>query len=192
MEHDITSSAARPWKALVGRAVIVAAAAVAVTFSPDHSPAFGLAVIAAFAIVSGVLGVAAARRTSARAGTVTLVRSTGIATIAVGLLALAALILGLGLGALVLLIAAVGVIGAVSEFLRARKPEPGAPTVTDHRILGTVAALLVVGVLLANDNSVVVVGVFGAWAAVTAVFTLITAFTLKWEGDRRPDPMVNP
>lgn len=192
MEHDIASSTARPWKTLVMRAVLAALAAVAVTFSPDHSPAFGLGVVAAFAVVSGILGVLTARNSSANPGSIALVRFAAIASSAAGLLAVGALALGLGLGALVIVVAAVGAISSVTEFLLSRVTEPGTPTTKDHRILGSVAALLVVGVLIAHDNSVVVVGVFGAWAAVTAVFTLITAFTLKWEGDRRPDPMVNP
>lgn len=191
MENEITSAAVRPWTVLIGRAVLVAAAAVAVTFSSDHSPAFGLGVIAIYALVSGMFGLVSARRVSSDAGTVTSTRMTGALGIVVGLVAVVSLVLGLGLGALVLTIAMIGAIGAVSEFLRSRRSEAGAPTVADHRILGTVAALLVVGVLLAHDNSVAVVGVFGAWAAVTAVFSLITAFTLKFEGDRRPDPMVN-
>ncbi len=192
MEHDITSSATRSWKTLALRAALAALAAIAVTFSPDHSPAFGLGVVGAFALASGISGVLTARNSSANRGSIALTRSGGVVGSAVGLLAVAALVLGLGLGALVVVIAAVGALTSVTEFLLARNPEPGTPTANDHRILGSVAALLVVGVLLAHDNSVVVVGVFGAWAAVTAVFTLITAFTLKWEGDRRPDPMVNP
>lgn len=192
MEHDITSSTVRPWKTLVVRAVLAAVAAIAVTFSPDHSPAFGLVVVAVFALVGGILSLVTAGRSVGSAGAIAMSRFAGIANAAVGLLAIGALFSGLGLGALVVVIAVVGAIAAVTEFVLSRMPEPATPTSNDHRILGSVAALLVVGVLLANDNSVVVVGVFGAWAAVTAVFTLITAFTLKWEGDRRPDPMVNP
>lgn len=189
MEHDITSSPARPWKTLGLRAVLAAVAAVAVTFSPDHSPAYGFAVVAGFAVLTGALDTVLAMVDGRM---VSLLWARSVLLLATGLTAASAIYIGFGLELLVVLIAVVGVVTAASEFLLSRNPEPGTPTTNDHRILGSVAALLVVGVLLARDNSVVVVGVFGAWAAVTAVFTLITAFTLKWEGDRRPDPMVNP
>ncbi len=194
MRHDDAQSGVRFWPILMGRSVIAAVAAVAVTFSPDHSPAFGLVVIGAFALAWGLHGLLTARPANLPVPAAPTVLASSAASMVVGAGALVVLLAGRAIPALLALVVVVVLLGAVStvgEIVLSRSPMAGAPTAADHRVLAVVSALLVLGALLARDNAVVVVGMFGAWAAVTAVFTLITAFTLKWESDRSHRPAVN-
>lgn len=183
MRQDGARGDSRFWHLLVGRSVLAAAAAAVVTFSPDHSPAFGLIVIGVFSLLTGAYGAISARRSSGSADLVRIVLLTAAVTALVGAAALVALLADAGLAGLVAVVAALGLVVAIGELIASRSRAEGAPTPLDHRVLGGTSLLLVIGALLARDNSVVVVGMFGAWAAVTAVYSLITAFTLKWESE---------
>lgn len=159
------------------RAVVVAALAAVVTFSADHTPAFGLAVFGVFAVVQGAVIAAGARRFAvSRLGRL-LVLLRGALLVVVGALSVA-LLAGATVGGL-LTVEIAGFLGAGAlEVLSGVRRADASPASRD---LVTVGGLeLLVGVLLAilQPDSIFAVGVLSAWGAVVAVYLGIAAASL--------------
>ena len=55
LSSGTTSTGSRYWIVPVVRAIVAFVPAIVITFSSDHSPAFGLAVFGSFALVNGLL-----------------------------------------------------------------------------------------------------------------------------------------
>ncbi len=188
----------------IARALFAAIAAVMVTFSPDHSAVVGLAVFSGFAIATGLVFVVAAW----------LVYPAGQRT-AVLLLAAATLVAGMvaGIGPwrttemfFIVVIAWALVTGAIELVagLRSRRSEapPAAPR--DTITVGIVTLALAVGVAVVSPQyaldyyvdeakqsftltgTVIAVGVFGAYAAIVAVYLAIAGFSPR--RDSAPTP----
>ena len=163
------------------RAAAAAALAIVITFTPDHSPTFGLLVFGVFEIVQGAIvgvGLRAAARSSA--GRLILL---GRAAIGV-LLGTAALALPYGgLGTLVLLVTAASLVLGALEVLSGLRREDAGPWSRDAITVGGLTAL--VGLLLSvlPPDTVFLVGLLGAWGAVVAVYLGIAAVSLL--GERR-------
>lgn len=158
------------------RAVAAALLAAVVTFSADHTPAFGLAVFGGFAVLQGVVVAAgsaafAATRTGRVLG---LLRA--LLLVVVGILALT--LVGNGNGTL-LTLEIVGFLG--SGALEVLSGLRRADATAASRDLVTVGGLeLVVGAMLAIilPDALFAVGVLSAWGAVVAVYLGIAAVSL--------------
>jgi len=159
------------------RAVVVAVLAVVVTFSADHTPAFGLVVFGVFAVVQGaVIGAGARRVAASRLGRL-LVLLRGTLLVVVGVLAVT-LVGGATVGVL-LTVEIAGFLGAGAlELVSGLRRADASPASRD---LVTVGGLeLLVGVMLAIllPDSIFAVGVLSAWGAVVAVYLGIAAVSL--------------
>lgn len=193
--QDDADQRAAYWPVAVARAVPAAGAALWITFSADHSAGFGLLVFGVFGVIDGlVLGAGAwFRLASSR------VRAFFLAQAAVTVVAgILALILQRGGIAYFFLIvtgfAAITGCLELSSGLRTRKRFAAS---TDWLTLGgltvvTAIAFLVLppgyrqtftgpdGVRRVLDSAVVSVGLFGAYAAIAAVYLIIAGLSAKW------------
>ena len=174
------------------RAAPAAVVALVITFSADHSAYLGLIALGSFAVFTGVILIAGAvRGAHPRAPFAT----QGAVLIVGGAAALVFNDAGL-LFLLVLtsvLLGATGIIELVTG-LRARGRVAGA---RDWVFIGGFSALAAIAVLLVPADfvdvitipgkdvppltaSIMVVGLFGAYAAVVAVYLVIAGLSLKW------------
>lgn len=199
------------WPYALGRSVVLAAVAVAITFSQDHSATFGLAVFIVFALASSIIGLAFVRAAArefppARILTAQSVVSVAAAIIAGAWLASGALGFdtassdGFAIRSLLAVLAGwAAITGSLELFLglRARAQHPGA---TDWLTVGafTMLAALVFVLIPPDfsqqfvgeqkvsgvlDSAIVTVGLLGAYAAIAAVFLVIAALSARWATD---------
>ncbi|SEB71824.1 Uncharacterized membrane protein HdeD, DUF308 family [Paramicrobacterium humi] len=195
-----TASATAPhtrlWALQLSRAVIFALAAVYITFSADHSAHLGLVVFGVTAVVAGIVVGSLAFPLIADGPTRRLVVAQSAITLAAGVVAL--LLRDSGLGSLLLTVAIWAGITGLLELYTGYRLGRRAPLSKDFLIVGAFTALLaVVFVLLPPDfvqtgggeqgapatltSSVMAVGVFGAYAAIVAVYLAIAGLSLKWQ-----------
>lgn len=201
-------SAAAPRFALrhvqLSRAGIAAIAAIMVTFSPDHSAAVGLSVFSGFAIVTGLIELVSAWLTypaGRRAVPLTLGALSAVAGMLAGILVWRSTTFFF---ALVISWALVtGLIEAIGALRERRSPALRAEA-RDSLVTGAVTVLLGLGLLLvpaqyvltysienpttqAKDEFtltgiIIAVGIFGAYAAIVAVFLGIAGFSPRRDG----------
>lgn len=184
------------WIAQLGRGILALVLGLTITLTLEHGPAFGLVSFGTFAVLTGLVLLAATLR-GAYAGRMRgafLVQA--VATLAAGILALA--MPGAGLMFFATLLGSWALLAGVLEgasgvLARGRSPLArdwviaGALTV----VLGAVALLLPrdIAQSFAGDNgasgtltsSVILVGVLGAWAVLIGVLQTISAITVRTE-----------
>ncbi len=186
------------------RALLAAAAALMVTFSADHSAEIGLAVFSGFAIATGVVHLVAAWVVFPSGGRVPSLL-LGVVGLATGMVAgvpgwRSALLF------FVLVIAWAVLTGTVELIAGLRGRRAGDPAARDAILVGALslllaAALLVVPVQYAWDYTIegagaftltgiiLAVGLFGAYAALVAVFLGIAGFSPRSSASSAPaDP----
>lgn len=187
--------ASRPWGVLILRAIPSAIVALVITFSADHSTTLGFVAVGAWALVTAIVLAFGAMRGQ-------LSRSTFVAH--------AALLAAGGVAALVLfaqpvavllflvstLLGVTGLLELVGGIVLRRASETH-----DRIFVGGVTVATAIAVLLipADYNqvisipdkvvppltaSVIVVGLFGAYCAIVAVYLVIAGLSSKWA----PDP----
>ena len=164
---------------LLLRGVLAAVLAVVITFSPDHTPVFGLVVYGAFALLQGLVLATSASRSAPTQTGAAITLASGVAGLATGVLAAALLLVSPGAAAAAL-VPAVAVSAAVSGVLElvlgVREADAG-PESRDHVVVGVASLLLAVAVLFPADP-VVTVGLLGAYGAIVGVFLIIAALSL--------------
>ena len=193
--QDNAEQRAAYWPVAVIRAIPLAGAALWITFTSNHSAAFGLLVFGLFGVVSGiVLGLLAWFRLAGSR-----VRPFFIAQGAVSLLAgIIALLFRQGgtpyLFFIVTLFAAITGFLELYSGLRTRRRWVASTDWIGVGAFTVVAAIVFLlippgfsqsfkdpdGVTRVLDSAVVAVGVFGAYAAIVAVFLLIAGLSAKW------------
>ncbi|MFC5930587.1 hypothetical protein D6T64_16685 [Cryobacterium melibiosiphilum] len=192
MANSQPASAALPryWTVPIGRAVVALVATAVITFNRDHSAAFGLLVFGGYALISGLLLIVASWRTLADARDRQLFVVQGF----VGVLA-GALALGFAGGGLGFFLYLVSVWGAVTGFLelysglRRRRAAPVGVSTRDWMSMGGLTAVLALAFLLLPPNTVVAVGLLGAYLAVFGIFLVIGGLSLKWAATDAPRPV---
>lgn len=193
MANSQPASAALPryWTVPIGRAVIALVAGVAITFNRDHSAAFGLLVFGAYAVVGGLFLVLASWRTLVDARDRQLFVVQGLVGLLAGALAL--IFADGGLGFFLYL---VSVWGAVTGFLelysglRRRRAASVGVSTRDWLGMGGLTAVLALAFLLLPPNTVVAVGLFGAYLVVLGIYLVIGGLSLKWAATDAPRPVV--
>lgn len=205
-EPAASTTLARYWIVAVVRAAIAAVAALVVTFSADHSAPVGLTVFGCFGIVTGVViaGHALVWFRGDRVATWSFVVQ-GIVTVAAAIVALIFAASGTQLPALYATVIAWGLISGALELysgFRARRSAIMRPVSRDWMTVGAITVLLAVTFLLVPPglnqqlggveqvqgvltSSIILVGVFGAYAAIVAVYLTIGGLSLKWSSDPR-------
>ncbi len=179
----------------LARAAFAALATVMITFSPDHSPAVGLAVFSGFAIATALIWIVSiwlVYRAGSRWPAVLMGITTLIAGMVTGLPALRSVTVFL-----VVVIAWALITGIVelSAGVRARRDpaqQPGAGR--DAITIGIITIVLAVGLLFVPaqyalqytieqagtfllTGSTIAVGIFGGYTAIVAVYLAIAAFS---------------
>lgn len=182
--RDTAPELSRFWTVPVVRGILAIVPAVVITFSPNHSPEFGLLVFGVWAIVSGLVVGALAMRFTADRGIRSLFVITAVVTVVAGLLAVSVP------GGLPFLLYLVSVWAAVTGFvelyagLRARGRTPAA---RDWIAAGGLTALLALVFLLLPPDSVTAVGLLGGYLVILGVYLVIGGFSLKWAAVPRAD-----
>ncbi|KQQ05710.1 MULTISPECIES: DUF308 domain-containing protein [unclassified Rathayibacter] len=171
-----TAERASSWTLALARAAVAAIAGCVVTFSPDHSPAFGLAVFAGFALASGAVSLVRALRAPEGRGKRPAVTSAGV-TLLAGVLGLVAL----PVATLLLFVALVAGWALISGSLEITSGRRGhGLAARDAVVVGAGTVLLGAAFALLPPHPVVTVGLLGAYAVVIGVYLAIAAFSLKW------------
>ena len=166
------------WAVPIARAVVALVAAGVVTFNSNHSATFGLVVFGAYAVVGGLLVGILSWRSVADRTVRRLFVAQGVIGVIAGVLALALSTSGLGL-----FLYLVSVWAALTGFLelycglRSRSKDPSS---RDWIIVGAFTAVLALVFLLIPSDSVLAVGLFGAYAVIVGVYLAIGGFSLKW------------
>jgi hypothetical protein len=175
---------------------------VAIAFTAEHSPHFGLLSFGAFAVVNAfVLGILALRRLGPSRTRPYFV-TQAVVSLVLGTVALAANAGSIGF--LFLVVTAFAAITGLLELYSGIRTRRRFVASTDWLVIGglTVIAAVVFlvippeysqsfkdpdGVVRVLDASVVVVGIVGAYAAIAAVYLVIAGLSAKW-GTQAKDP----
>ena len=174
------AASASPWLAPLLRAVPAIVVGLAITFTADHSPALGLAMLGAFGLATAlVLALTSVRM---RRGEPLRPLHRGLAIIAglAGALALVVLTtVGGGLALLLLLVGGYAVLAGALELVWGIRHRDRSPLARDAVVIGIGTLALAVVLALVGDP-VSAVGFFGAYAVVLGIFLLIAGLSLKW------------
>lgn len=187
---------ARYWPIPILRAVPAAIVAIVITFSSNHAAGYGLLLFGAFAVVEGVvLGVGSLTRLREDGRS----RRTAVAQAVITVLAGIAGIVcnGLGLPAFITIVVAFAVLTGALELTQGIRARRTSPFARDWMTIGGLTLLLAIGFLVTPpdysqqlggieqvsgvlDASIVLVGLLGAYLAITAVFHVIAGLSHKW------------
>jgi uncharacterized membrane protein HdeD (DUF308 family) len=172
------------WFVPLGRAILLAVAAIVITFSGDHSPRFGLMVFGVWALATGLVVGALSLRLLADRLSRRLFATNGVISAAAGLVALmllGSLGEGAGLGTFLFLVSVWAACTGVLEFYAGWRARGTQSSSRDWRTTGVLTVVLALVLMILPPHSVVSVGLLGAYFAVLAVFLGIAAFSLKWD-----------
>lgn len=204
-----SSRALEPRHIQLARAAIAAIAAAMVTFTPDHSAPTGLAVFSGFTTTTGLVFLAGAWLVPATGR-----RTVPIVLGAFSLLA--GMVSGVAawrtttmlFAAVIVWALAMGLVEGIDGWRRMRRASPRSTDRTDARdalVVGAVTLALGAGLLLVNSRyalhyvipeagrsftltgTAIAVGIFGAYAAVVAVYLGIAGFSPRPARDPEAD-----
>lgn len=201
---SVDAPSKRYWLVFLVRALVAAILALTVTFSADHSVLLGFRVFGAFAVVSGLVAILSNWRALGAGVARSFLAAQGVVSVVLGVVALVTS--GGGVAYFLFLIGAWAVFTGVLELyvgLRSRRAR--LVQARDWIFAGALTLLFAVAVLLVPASysdrfvgpdgvardltaSVMVVGLFGAYAAILAVYLVIAALSLKWGTQRATVP----
>lgn len=192
---DVAASRTRYWPVPVLRAIPAAVVALIITFSANHAAGLGLVLFGGFAAADGLilLLVAAGRVPDRRSAQ--MARLQAIITIVLAIVAV--VVTGAGVAGFKWVIIAFGVVAGGIELVAGITRRAVNPFARDWQTIGALSVLLAIGVALTPsgyrqqlggiehvqgtlDASVIVVGLLGAYLALTAVFHVIAGLSYKW------------
>jgi hypothetical protein len=168
------SSAQRSWHAPIARAIPALVVGLLITFTADHSAAFGLGMAAVFGITTGIalstVGLRLSRDDPARS------LLLGLALVA-GAMGLGALVTGSGpLPMLLLLLGGYAVLAGAHELVWGIRHRRTSVYSRDAMTVGAATLALAVLLTLVSDP-VTAVGLFGAYAVLLGVFLVIVGLS---------------
>jgi uncharacterized membrane protein HdeD (DUF308 family) len=167
----------RTWVVALVRAIVALLAGGFVTFDPEHSARVGLLVFGSFALLTGiVVGVGAFVQKDAL--TKWLFVSQGALGVVIGT---AALVLnGAGLAALLYGVSVWALLTGFAELYCGLRNRHRSASARDWMIVGALTVILALVFLFIPPDSLLAVGLFGAYAVIVGVYVGIGAFTLKF------------
>ena len=196
MPHDASGSVGAPdhWLAPLSRAVPALVLAIAITFSGDHSVAYGQSAFGVFGVVTAAVLLASATRADREIRVIAVLH--GIVT---AVAAVAALVVPPALGVFVLIVSGWAVISGALEAVDGFRFRRIRRVARDWLTTGILTLLLaVVFLAMPQDyaqpwevtekgstvagvvtSDIVLVGVLGAWAAIVGVQLAIAAVSLR-------------
>lgn len=187
-----------PWILAPGRALLAIALGLVITFTTGHTARFGLVAFGVFAVLSGLLLLAASIGPRAPVDGRTGLRAQAAISLVAGIAALVQT--GGGVGYLILLLSGWAIVTGALELVGGLRFR-GVAGWADRVIAGALTILLGAVVLVippdlaqpfSGDNGIqglvtsgiVVVGVLGAWAVVTGVLQAIGAASARLAAGR--------
>jgi uncharacterized membrane protein HdeD (DUF308 family) len=187
------------WGLPAGRGALSLALGLAITFTGGHTAQFGLVAFGVFAVLSGLLVLAATFGRGAVTEARTAFRAHGVMSIIAGTAALA--LPGGGIGYLVWVLSGWAILTGALELVSGLRARGRVAAWTDWVAVGTLTLLLgIVTLVIPPDISqsfegekdvtglltspIIIVGVLSAWAIVTGVLQAISAASPK----RAPAP----
>lgn len=192
---DDATRRARYWPIPVLRAVPAAIVALVITFSSNHAAGYGLVLFGAYAVVEAIVLVLGSRRLD---GDRRSRRSSRAQALVAGVTGLAALALsGGGLPAFITIVVAFAVLTGALELTQGLRARGRSPFARDWSTVGGLTLLLAIAFLVTPpdyskqlggiddaqgtlDAPIILVGLLGAYLAVTAVFHVIAGLSHKW------------
>lgn len=167
----------RYWVVALVRAVVALVAGGFITFDPEHSARVGLLVFGSYALVEGVVvGIGGLLLKDAL--TKWLFVAQGALGVVVGI---AALVLnGAGLGALLYGVSVWALLTGFAEFYCGWRARRRFDASRDWMVIGGLTVILAVVFLVIPPDSLLAVGLFGAYAVIVGVYVGIGAFTIKF------------
>lgn len=191
---DVPVQRAAYWPVPVVRAIPAAILAVLITFSADHSAAFGLLAFGGFAVLSGIAIATLAWLRLAGSGVRAYLVAQGSVSIVLGVIAIT---FQGGVPLFFLVVSAwaalTGALELYSGFRTRRRHVASVDWLTVGGITAVAAIVFVLippefaqeftgpdGVARVLDSSVVAVGSLGAYAAIIAVYLVIAGLSAKW------------
>jgi len=192
--HNTLSDAAY-WYVPLCRALPAAMLALVITFSADHSPELGLLTFGLFGVLSGLVVGALSFFTVAPGIERSLFLAQGALTLLAGAVAL--LVPEAGLGVFLVLVTAWAALTGFLELYVGFRTRGRHGASRDWIFIGALTVVLAIIVLLVPPGfeeqftgpdgvarvlsaSVIVVGILGAYGAITAVYLIIGGLSLKW------------
>lgn len=186
------------WIAQLSRGILALALGIAITLTLDHSPFFGLLTFGAFAVLTGVVLLAATLRGGYAGRMRAAFLAQGVASLAAGILAL--VVPGGGVAFLAIVVGAWALVTGLLEGASGVLSRRLVPLARDWILTGALTVLLgIVAFALPPDfvqafagekgnsgtltSSVILIGALGAWAIVVGVLQVISAVTVRT--DRR-------
>ncbi len=172
------------------RAVAALIVGLAITFTPAHSATFGLVAFGLYAVVAGAILLAGSLGSRGDRTSRGLFLTQGVVTVIAGVVAL--VLPGGGVHYLVFVVSAWAIVTGALELVSGIRARTRLPAARDWMILGGLTLLLAIGFLVVPPDysqalggieqingqltaSVVLVGMFGAWAIVAGVLLGISA-----------------
>lgn len=167
----------RYWVVALVRAIVALVAGGFITFDPEHSARVGLLVFGSYALVEGVVvGIGGLLLKDAL--TKWLFVAQGALGVVVGI---AALVLnGAGLGALLYGVSVWALLTGFAEFYCGWRARRRFDASRDWMVIGGLTVILAVVFLVIPPDSLLAVGLFGAYAVIVGVYVGIGAFTIKF------------
>jgi uncharacterized membrane protein HdeD (DUF308 family) len=175
--RDAAPERAGYWLVPVLRGVLALIPAAVITFSPNHSPAFGLAVFGVWALVSGLVTGALALRRTSEATIRAIFGANAVTTVIAGILALT---VAPSLALFTYLVSVWAAITGIAELIAGLRSRGRTAAARDWMTAGVLTALLALVFLLFPLDPVTAVGFLGAYVGVLGVFLVIGGFSLKW------------
>jgi uncharacterized membrane protein HdeD (DUF308 family) len=188
--QPVSAALPRYWTVPVGRALVALIAGIAITFNRDHSASFGLMVFGGYAVVGGLFLALASWRTLRDARDRQLFVVQGLVGVVAGALAL--LFADGGLGFFLYLVSVWGAVTGLLELysgLRRRRAASVGVSPRDWLSMGALTSVLALACLLLPPNTVVSVGLLGAYLVVLGIFLVIGGLSLKWAATDAPRPV---
>lgn len=167
----------RTWVVALVRAVVALLAGGFVTFDPEHSARVGLIVFGSYALLTGiVVGIGAFVQKDA------LTKWFFVAQGALGVVVgAAALVLnGAGLAALLYGVSVWALLTGFAELYCGLRNRRRSASARDWMVVGALTVVLALVFLFIPPDSLLAVGLFGAYAVIVGVYVGIGAFTIKF------------
>jgi uncharacterized membrane protein HdeD (DUF308 family) len=179
--RDAVPERAGAWLLPVTRGALAIVPSVVITFSQDHSAAFGLMVFGWWALVAGVVaGALSARLVADRVARWTFV-ANGVLTATAGLVAIQLAGTGsAGVAAFTFTVAVWAAVTGILELFAGIRARGRVAAARDWLAVGGLTAALALAFVLLPLDPVTAVGLFGAYLVVAGVLLVIGGLSLKW------------
>jgi len=183
-----------PWTIPAGRAALGLALGLVITFTGGHTATFGLIVFGVFAVLSGVLLLAATFGPRALREARTAFRAQGIVSVVAGVAALA--LPSGGVGYFVWVLSGWAIVTGALELVSGIRARGRTAAWTDWTVVGALTLLLgVIALVIPPDiadyfsgekgveglltSPIILIGMLGGWAVITGVLQAIAAASPK-------------